>query len=77
MRRRIKQLSEMMYVDSKALVAIEQIALKATVEPMLMSERRVVQRNVSSTALSGMFQPGLMWPMKPLNGRPPSRAKDH
>lgn len=49
----------MMYVDSSALVAIELMALKATVEPMLIRERSVVKRNVSKTELSGIFQPGL------------------
>jgi hypothetical protein len=48
----------MMYVDSSALVAIELMALKATVEPMLIRERSAVKRNVSNTELSGIFQPG-------------------
>lgn len=41
------------------VVAIEPIALKATLEPMLINERRAVMTKVRRTALSGMFQPGL------------------
>lgn len=35
------------------------MALNATLEPMLISDRRAVIVKVSRTALSGMFQPGL------------------
>lgn len=41
--------------------ANEPIALKATVEPMLMRERRQVMVKVRRTALSGIFQPGLIY----------------
>ena len=58
-------------------VALELMALNAVVEPMLMSDRRQVISHVSSTALRGIFQPGLTCPMKLANGKPPSRAKDH
>ena len=40
------------------MVALELIALKATVEPMLIKERSVVMSHVSKTELRGMFQPG-------------------
>lgn len=53
---------------------MEQMALNATVEPMLMSDRSVVKTNVMHTALSGMFQPGLTRPINEEKGRPPSRA---
>jgi hypothetical protein len=58
-RRRMKMLIEMMYVPRMATRAKDPMALKATVEPMLMSERRHVMVKVRRTALSGMFQPGL------------------
>ena len=35
------------------------MASNATVEPILIKDRRVVIVKVSRTALSGMFQPGL------------------
>ena len=35
------------------------MALKATVEPMLMRERRIVTTRETRTALRGMFQPGV------------------
>ena len=57
-RLKIRQDMEMIYVDSSALVAIELMALKATVEPMLIRERSVVVRKVSKTELRGIFQPG-------------------
>lgn len=72
----IRHVIEMMYVDIKDTVALELMALKATVEPILMSERRQVISHVSRTALRGIFQPGLTCPMKPAKGKPPSRAKD-
>ena len=34
------------------------MALKATVEPMLIKESSAVKRNVSKTELRGIFQPG-------------------
>lgn len=52
-------MKEMMYVPRRAETAREPMALKATVEPMLMSERRQVMTKVISTALRGMFHPGL------------------
>jgi hypothetical protein len=55
----MKTLIEIMYVPRMATRAKDPIALKATVEPMLISERRHVIINVRRTALSGMFQPGL------------------
>ena len=38
---------------------IEEIALNAAVLPMLISDSNETMQNVMSTALSGMFQPGL------------------
>ena len=35
------------------------MALNATVEPMLIRDRRVVMRKVIRTELRGIFQPGL------------------
>jgi hypothetical protein len=46
-------------VPKRALRASEPIALKATVEPMLMRERSVVMTKVRMIELRGMFQPGL------------------
>jgi hypothetical protein len=45
----------------RAEMVRELIALRATVEPMLMRERRMVMRSEMKTALRGMFQPGLTW----------------
>jgi hypothetical protein len=39
--------------------AKDPMALKAAVEPILISERRQVMVKVRRTALMGMFQPGL------------------
>ena len=35
------------------------MAFRATVEPMLMRERRIVTTRETRTALRGMFQPGV------------------
>jgi hypothetical protein len=48
----------MIYVPRMALTARDPIALKATVEPMLIKESRAVIRNVMRTELRGIFQPG-------------------
>jgi hypothetical protein len=45
----------------RAEMVRELIALRATVEPMLMRERRTVMTSEIMTALSGMFQPDLTW----------------
>jgi hypothetical protein len=37
---------------------MELMALKATVEPILIKESSAVKRNVSKTELRGIFQPG-------------------
>lgn len=58
-RLRIKVMKDIMYVPSRAETAREPIALNATVEPMLISDSRVVMMKVSRTALRGIFQPGL------------------
>ena len=50
---------EIWYEDVSAATARAAMALKATVEPMLMSERRTVKAREMSTAFRGMFQPGL------------------
>lgn len=39
--------------------AAEPIALKAVVEPMLISDSRQVIRKVTKTEFNGMFQPDL------------------
>jgi len=52
------------------------MALNATVEPILIKDRRVVIVKVSRTALSGIFQPGLTYEIKEEKGSPLSRAKD-
>jgi hypothetical protein len=50
-----------MYVASKALTAREPMALNATCDPMFIRDKRVVIRNVTNTALRGMFHPGLTY----------------
>jgi hypothetical protein len=60
-RRRIRQVKEMIYVANSAETAREPMALNATVEPMLMSERRQVMTKVIRTELRGIFQPGLTY----------------
>ena len=54
-----RQEKEMMYEEMRDATPREAIALKATVEPMLMRERRTVMMKETRTALRGMFQPGL------------------
>lgn len=51
----------MMYVPRMAETAREPIALKATVDPILIRERSVVITNVRRTAFKGMFHPGLTY----------------
>lgn len=51
------------------------MALKAAVEPMLMSERRVVNAVVVRMEFTGTFDPGWMYRKNPENGRALSRAK--
>jgi len=48
-----------MYVARRAETAREPMALKATEEPMLIKDRRVVIKKVTRTAFKGIFQPGL------------------
>ena len=54
----IRHINEMRYVASKAKTASDPIALKATIEPMLISDNKAVTTKVIRTALSGIFQPG-------------------
>lgn len=58
-RRRMSKVKEMIYVARIALMAKEPMALNATVDPMLISDKRVVMVKVRRTAFKGMFQPGL------------------
>jgi hypothetical protein len=60
-RRRMRQMKDIMYVASKAETASEPIALKATVDPMLINERRQVMTKVIMTAFKGIFQAGFTW----------------
>ncbi len=52
---------EMIYVPRIAETAREPMALNATVDPILMRDRRVVMVKVRRTAFKGMFQPGLTY----------------
>jgi hypothetical protein len=74
-RARIKTEIEIKYVDNIMTRAAEPIALKAVVDPMLISDKRHVIRNVSSTEFNGIFQPGRTCDIVPEKGRPLSRAK--
>jgi hypothetical protein len=55
----IRHAMDIWYEEVKAATAKESIALNATVEPMLISESNTVKARDMSTALKGMFQPGL------------------
>lgn len=55
----------------------ETTALRAWVEPMLMSERQMVTTRETRTAFKGMFHPGVTLMSTPENGRALSRAKAH
>ena len=55
----IRHAMDIWYEEVKAATANESIALNATVEPMLISESNTVKARDISTALKGMFQPGL------------------
>lgn len=52
-------MNEIIYVPSNAETAREPIALKAAVEPILISDRRQVMVKVIRTAFRGIFHPGL------------------
>jgi len=47
-----------MYDDIRPTPDSEVMMLKAMVEPIMISERRVVKMRVTITALSGISQPG-------------------
>ena len=66
---------EMKYVDKMDTNAAEPMALKVTVEPMLINDKRQVIVKVIKTALRGMFQPGFTCVIILEKGRPLSRAK--
>lgn len=53
------------------------LALKATSDPMLMSDSATVMMQVTVTALAGTCSFGSTLPIHPLNGNPLSRAKAH
>ena len=55
------QVMEMMYEEIRDAVPREAMALKATVEPMLIRERRIVMRKEINTAFNGMSHPGRTW----------------
>ena len=52
---------EIMYDVNRLTVVRERMALRATVEPMLIIERAMVTRSETMTALRGMFQPGVTY----------------
>jgi hypothetical protein len=52
------QVIEAMYEEMSAAVPREAMALKATVLPIFMRERRMVMQKEMRTELSGMSQPG-------------------
>lgn len=60
-RRTMRQVKDIMYVASNAETARDPMALKATVEPILIKDSRQVIVKVIRTALSGIFQPGLTY----------------
>ena len=47
------------YEDTREPIVSEIMASNATVDPMLMSESSTVTMRDTSTALSGIFQPGV------------------
>lgn len=49
----------MMYADSNEVIVSEMTAFRATLEPMLMRESRMVTPNETITEFSGMFHPGV------------------
>jgi hypothetical protein len=49
------------------------MALKAAVDPMLISDRRIVNSAVARTALTGILEFGLIWAKKPEKGKARSR----
>jgi hypothetical protein len=52
------------------------MAWNATVEPILIKDRRVVIMNVSRTALSGIFQPGFTYKEETLSVHTKSMGND-
>lgn len=62
-------------MNIKATTCREMMALKATSEPMLMTDRRAEIRHDKKTALAGICNVGWTWDIQRANGRPLSRAK--
>lgn len=74
-RARQKQMIGIRYDIKRDAIVREAMALKAAVEPMFMSERRVVIAVVVRMELTGTFAWGWMYRKNPENGRALSRAK--
>ena len=51
----------MMYDERREATPREAMALKATVEPMLIMDKRIVMQRETITEFKGIFQPGLTW----------------
>lgn len=62
-------------VNIKATTCREMMALKATSEPMLMTDKRAEMRHDKKTALAGICRVGWTWHIQLAKGRPLSRAK--
>lgn len=62
-------------MNIKATTCREMMALKATSEPMLMTDRRAEIRHDKKTALAGICNVGWTWDIQRAKGRPLSRAK--
>lgn len=73
-RRQMRQPIDTMYDVRKEFVESEVMELKAVDEPMLMSERAAVERNVTKIELNGRFHLGETLATHGPNGTAPSRA---
>lgn len=62
-------------MNIKATTCSEMMALKATSEPMLMTDKRAEMRHDKKTALAGICKVGWTWDIQRAKGRPLSRAK--
>lgn len=66
---------ETAYVNIKATTCKEIIALKATSEPILITDNRAEMRHDRKTAWAGICNVGWTWDIQLEKGRPLSRAK--
>ena len=51
----------MIYADNRDVIVREMTAFRATSDPMLIIDSRIVTTRDTITEFKGMFQPGVTW----------------